>query len=69
MVPNKTNPIPEGLQNIENNASLETKTAIRTNSGIPPGYECFNLTTPGGVASLNHRLITVVPPGQIRITI
>ena len=33
-------------------------------SGIPSGFETFSVALSGGVATLNHRLIAAVPPGQ-----
>jgi len=39
----------------------------KKNSDIPPGCNRYFATLSGGVASLNHRLITVVPPGQIAV--
>ena len=59
----KDKPIPVGLKNEENHASNQGQ--IRKRNWHPSGMRVFFFERlSGGVASLNHRLITVVLAGQ-----
>ena len=55
--------IPEGLQNEEDEVPNDFKFHDEE-FWHPSGMRRYFATMSGGVAALNHRLITIVPPGQ-----